>query len=92
MSSAAATGCLTTYAETCGVTWQQRSYGQPHPESVPYQIRCKIGTDVVMLSINTKAIQLKVKRGLSKTGFGSQGSSKSVSATVVLERSDKRQE
>ena len=88
----AATGCLTTYAEACGVTWQQHSYGQSHPESVPYQIRCKIGTDVVTLSINTKVIHLKVERGLSKTGFGSQGSSKSVSATVVLERSDQREE
>lgn len=87
--AAAATVCLTTYAEACGVTWQQRSYGQPQPESIPYQIRCKIGSDVVTLSINTKVIQLKVERGLSKTGFGSQGSSKSTSATVVLERSDK---
>ncbi|MCG9132040.1 hypothetical protein J5I95_10200 [Candidatus Poribacteria bacterium] len=84
----AATRCLTTYAEACGVTWQKRSYGQTHPESVPYQIRCKIGSDVVTLSINTKFIQLNVKRGLSKTGFGSQGSSKSASATVILERSD----
>ena len=88
----AAIVCLTTYAEACGVTWQQRSYGQPHPESVPYQIRCKIGSDVVTLSINTKVIQLKVERGLSKTGFGAQGSSKSASATVVLERSDTGEE
>lgn len=87
--AAAATVCLTTYAEACGATWQQRSYGQPQPESIPYQIRCKIGSDVVTLSINTKVIQLKVERGLSKTGFGSQGSSKSANATVVLERSDK---
>ena len=87
--AAAATACLTTYAEVCGATWQQRSYGQPQPESIPYQIRCKIGSDVVTLSINTKVIQLKVERGLSKTGFGSQGSLKSASATVILERSDK---
>ena len=87
--AAAATVCLTTYAEACGATWQQRSHGQPQPESIPYQIRCKIGSDVVTLSINTKTIQLKVERGLSKTGFGSQGSSKSANATVVLERSDK---
>lgn len=86
--AAAATVCLTTYAEACGATWQQRSYGQPQPESIPYQIRCKIGSDVVTLSINTKVIQLKVERGLSKTGFGAQGSSKSTSATVVLKRSD----
>ena len=90
--AAAATRCLTTYAEACGVTWQKRSYGQPHPESVPYQIRCKIGADVVTLSINTQFIQLKVKRGLSKTGFGSQGSSKSARATVILERSDNGEE
>ena len=88
----AATVCLTTYAEASDATWRPHSYGQPPPESVPYQIRCKIGTDVVTLSINTKVIQLKVERGLSKTGFGSQGSSKSVSATVVLERSDQREE
>ena len=86
--AAAATVCFTTYAEACGVTWQQRPYGQPHPESVLYQIRCKIGADVVMLSINTQTIQLKAERGLSKTGFGAQGASKSASATVVLERSD----
>ena len=88
----AATVCLTTYAEASDATWRPHSYGQPPPESVPYQIRCKIGSDVVTLSINTKVIQLKVERGLSKTGFGSQGSSKSVSATVVLERSDQREE
>lgn len=88
----AATVCLTTYAEASEATWRPRSYGQPHPKSVPYRIRCKIGADVVMLSINTKVIHLKVERGLSKTGFGSQGSSKSVNATVVLERSDKREE
>ena len=87
----AATVCLTTYAEASDATWRPRAYGQPHPESLPYQIRCKIGTDVVTFSINTKVIQLKVERGLSKTGFGSQGSSKSVSATVVLERSDQRE-
>ena len=88
----AATVCLTTYAEAADGTWRPRPYGQPHPESLPYHIRCKIGSDVVTLSINTKAIHLKVERGLSKTGFGSQGSSKSVSATVVLERSDQREE
>ena len=88
----AATVCLTTYAEASDATWRPRFYGQQPPESVPYQIRCKIGADVVTLSINTKVIQLKVERGLSKTGFGSQGSSKSVSATVVLERSDQREE
>ena len=88
----AATVCLTTYAEACGVTWQKRSYGQSHPESVPYQMRCKIGADVVTLSINTKIIQLKVERGLSKTGFGSQELSKSASATVILGRSDNGEE
>lgn len=84
----AATVCLATYAEACGVTWQKRSYGQSRPELVPYQMRCKIGADVVTLSINTKIIQLTVEHSLSKTGFGSQGLSKSASATVILERSD----
>ena len=75
---------LTTYAETSGVAWRPHSYGQTNTESIPYQIRCKIGNDVVTLSINASVIQVKADHYFSKTGFGSQGVSKGVSATAVL--------
>lgn len=86
--AAAATACFTTYAEAFGMTWRPPAYEQHRPESVPYQVRCKIGADVVTLSINTQVIQLKAEHDPVKTGLGSQGSSKGVRATVVLERSD----
>jgi hypothetical protein len=75
---------LTTYAETSGVTWQPRPYGHNSAESIPYQIRCKIGNDVVTLSINANTIQVKAEHYFSKTGFGSQGILKGASATAVL--------
>jgi len=83
----AATACFTTYAEAFGVTWRPPSYEQRRPESVPYQMRCKIGTDVVTLSIDTQAVQLKVEHTPSKVGLSSQEASKSVSATVIMKRS-----
>ena len=88
----AATACFTTYAEAFGVTWRPPSYEQRRPESVPYQMRCKIGADVVTLSIDTQVVQLKVEHTPSKIGLSSQEASKSVSATVVLERSGKGEE
>ena len=84
----AATICLTTYAEVCRVTWRPRRYADNSETSVPYQIRCKIGADVITLSIDAEVIRLKAERDLSKTGFSTQGLSKSVTATVVLRRSD----
>ena len=83
---------LTTYAETSGVAWRPSSYGQNSAESVPYQIRCKIGNDVVTLSINASVIQVKADHYFSKTGFGSQGTSKGASATVVLRISGEEEE
>ena len=83
---------LTTYAETSGVTWRPHSYGQTNTESIPYQIRCKIGNDVVTLSINANAVQVKSDHYFSKTGFGSQAVSKGVSATVVLKIRDEEEE
>ena len=88
----AATACFITYAEAFGMTWRPPSYEQRRPESVPYQMRCKIGADVVTLSIDTQVVQLKVEHVPSKIGLSSQGSSKNVSATVVLERSGKGEE
>ena len=88
----AATACFTIYAEAFGMTWQRSSYEQPRPESVPYQMRCKIGADVVTLSIGTQVVQLKVEHTPPKIGLSSQEASKSVSATVVLERSGKGEE
>ena len=82
----AATVCFTTYADMFGATWRPPSYGQDRPESVPYQIRCKIGSDVVTLSINTEVIQLKAEHSLSKISLSSQETSKTLSATVVLRR------
>ena len=86
----AAETALITYAEASGVTWQSRSYGQSRSEGVPYQIRCKIGSDVVTLSINTEVIQVKAERRFSKSGLSSQGTSKS--ANVVLRIADEAKE
>lgn len=80
----AATTALTTYAETSGVTWRPHSYGSVNAESMPYHIRCKIGNDVVTLSINANVIHLKADHQFSKTGFSSAGVSKGASASAVL--------
>jgi len=78
----AAETALTTYAEASGVTWQSRSYGRSRAESAPYQIRCKIGSDIVTLNINTEVVQLKAEHNFPKLGVGSQGIPKG--ANVVL--------
>ena len=88
----AATACFTTYAEIIGVTWRPPSYEQRRSQSVPYQIRCTIGADVVTLGIDTQVIQLKAEHDSVKTDSGAQRSSKSVRATVVLRISDGRAE
>ena len=63
----AAETALAVYAEASGVTWRPRSYGQGRVESTPYQIRCKIGADVVTLNIHAKTIQLKAESGSQET-------------------------
>ena len=78
----AAETALTTYAEASGVPWQSRSYGRSRAESVPYQIRCKIGADIVTLNINTEVVQLKAEHNFPKSGVGSHGTPKG--ANVVL--------
>ncbi len=75
---------LTSYAATSGVAWRPRSYGRNSAELIPYQIRCKIGHDVVTLSINTDTIQVKADHYFSKTGLGAQDGLKGVSATATL--------
>ena len=87
----AAETALTTYAEVSGVTWQPHSYGRNRAESVPYQIRCKIGSDIVTLSINTEVIQLKAEHHFSKSGFGSQGTPKSVDVVLRIVDEEKKQ-
>ena len=87
----AAEAALTTYAEASGVTWRQRSDGKRRPESVPYQIRCKIGSDVVTLSIDAEVIQLKAEHDFSKTGFGSQGTAGKARTSVALRIGDEEQ-
>ena len=89
--SAAAEKALTTYAEASGVTWRPHSDRKSRAESVPYQIRCKIGSDVVTLSIDAEVIQLKAEHDFSKTGFGSQGTAGSAMTSVVLRIGDKEQ-
>ena len=84
----AAEAALTTYAEASGVTWRQCSDGKGRAEAVPYQIRCKIGTDVVTLSIDAEVIELKAEHDFSKTGFGSQGTAGSARTSVVLRIGD----
>ncbi len=75
----AAETALITYAEASGLTWQSRSYGHSRSESVPYHIRCKIGTDVITLSINADVVRLKAE-------CSSQGTPKR--ASVVLRIAD----
>ena len=82
----AATVCFSTYADMLGVTWRPPSYGQRRPQSVPYQIRCKIEADVVTLSIDNEVVRLKAERTPSKMGLSSQEASESLTATVVLKR------
>ncbi len=89
--AAAAETALTTYAEASGVTWRPHSDRKSRAESVPYQIRCKIGSDVVTLSIDAEVIQLKAEHDFSKTGFGSQGTAGSAMTSVVLRIGDKEQ-
>ena len=88
----AATVCFTTYADMFGATWRPPSYGQRRLESVPYQMRCKIGSDIVTLNIDSETVQLKAERTPAKIGLGSQQASKRVSATVALRRSSKGDE
>lgn len=87
----AAAIALTTYAETSGVVWRPRSYEQSGTESIPYQIRYKIGHDIVILNINADTIQVRADHDFSRTGFGSQGGSKGASATVVLKIRDEEE-
>ena len=87
----AAEAALTTYAEVSGTTWQSRSYGQRRAESLPYQIRCKIGSDVVTLSINAEVVQLKAEHNFSKSAVGWQGTSKSVNVVLRIGDEDEAQ-
>ena len=86
----AATTCLMTYAEACGAIWRPPRYAENQAVSDPYQIRCKIGADVVTLSIDTESIRLKAEHDTSKSGFSSQGPSKSATVSVVLRRSGEK--
>ena len=86
----AATTCLTTYAETCGVTWRPRPYTENRTVPNPYQMRCKIGADVVTLSIDTTSVRLRAEHDPSQTGFSTQGQSKNTTASVVLRRSGEK--
>ena len=86
---------LTTYAEVSGVIWQPRSYGPSRSGSVPHQIRCRIGADIVTLSINAEVVQLKAEHNFStllsqRAGFGSHGTQRS--ASVVLRIADEEQQ
>ena len=80
------TVCFATYSEMFGVTWRPPSYRQDRPKSVPYQIRCTIGADVLTLNIDSEVVQLKVERSPSKIGVSPQAAAKSLSATAVLRR------
>ena len=87
----AAEAALTAYAEASGVAWQSRSYGQRRPESLPYQIRCKIGSDVVTLSINAEVVRLKAEHNFSKSGVGTQETPKSVNVMLRITDEDEEQ-
>ena len=76
----ATTVCFSTYSESCGVTWHPRLDDPHRAESVVYQIRCKIGADVVTLSITPKSVQIRAEHDSSN--------SENARATVVLNRAD----
>lgn len=78
----AATVCFSTYAESCGVTWHPRPDGPNRVESVTYQIRRKIGSDVVTLGITPKSVQIRAEHNSSN----SQETAANARATVVLNR------
>lgn len=88
----AAETALTVYAEASGVTWQPRSYGHNRSESVPYQIRCKIGTDIVILSINSEVVQLKAEHNFSKSGTSSQGTPRGASVVLRITDAEKQED
>ena len=86
---------LTVYAEASGVTWQPRSYGHSRSESVSYQIRCKIGADIVTLSINSEVVQLKAEHNFStflNQGAGTSSQGIPSSASVVLRIADEEKQ
>ena len=87
----AAETALTVYAEASGVTWQPRSYGHSRSESVSYQIRCKIGTDIVTLSINSGVVQLKAEHNFSKSGISSQGTPRDASVVLRIAGEEKQE-
>lgn len=78
----AAETALITYAEAAGLTWQSRSYGHSRSESVPYHIRCKIGTDVITLNITADVVQLKAE-------CSSQGTPKRASVVLRISNEEK---
>ena len=82
--AAAVTVCFATYSEILGVTWRPPSYRQNPPESVPYQIRCTIGADVLTLNIDSEVVRLKAEHSPAKIGVSPQAAAKSLSATAVL--------
>ena len=84
----AATVCFSTYAESCGVTWPPRPDGPHRVESVTYQIRRKIGADVVTLSITPKSVQIRVEHNSSN----SQETADNARVTVGLNRADPESE
>ena len=88
----AAETALTVYAEASGVTWQRRSYGHNRSESVPYQIRCKIGADIVTLSINSEVVQLKAEHTFSKSGTSSQGIPRRASVVLRIAGEEKQED
>ena len=88
----AAETALTVYAEASGVTWQPRSYGHGRSESVQYQIRCKIGTDIVTLSINSEVVQLKSEHNFSKSETSSQGTPRSASVVLRIAGAEKQED
>ena len=88
----AAETALTVYAEASGVTWQPRSYGHNRSESVPQHIRCKIGTDIVILSINSEVVQLKAEHNSSKSGTSSQGTPSRASVVLRIAGEEKQED
>ena len=59
---------LAAYAEGAGTSW--RAGAHKLSENVPCRIRCKIGTDIVTLSIDTEVVRVQAVRSPAKSGVG----------------------
>ncbi len=83
----AADTALRTYAEASGTIWRPRGSGRgTRPAAtVPYRIRCRIGTDRVHLSITATSLRFAAEPNVYNTGGGSQGPAEPIKVVLQIE-------